>query len=172
MARGYKYFQFISEELMDLAQSFFLLSDKREDNFVAGLSMGGYGAFKVALACPEKFSAAASLSGSLDMASRVIEIPEEDAMRYEFENIFGDLHKLKGSKNDLFYLADKLIESDLSKPRLYQCCGTEDFLHEDNITFKNYIEKKNAFDYTYVESPGTHEWGYWDAEIQKVLKWI
>ncbi|SHJ94008.1 S-formylglutathione hydrolase FrmB [Clostridium amylolyticum] len=172
MAKGYKYFEFVSEELIDLAQSFFPLSDKREDNFVAGLSMGGYGAFKLALARPEKFSAAASLSGSLDMASRVLEIPKEDAMRCEFENIFGDLHKLKGSNNDLFYLADKLIESDLPKPRLYQCCGTEDFLYKDNIEFKKYIEEKDIFDYTYEEGPGTHEWGYWDSKIKSVLKWI
>ena len=60
MARGYRYWTFVSEELPRLARSFFHLSASRDDNFVAGLSMGGYGAFKLALRCPEKFAAAAS----------------------------------------------------------------------------------------------------------------
>ena len=71
MKKGDKYFTFISQEVPELARSFFPLSEKREDNFIAGLSMGGYGAFKVALTYPERFCAAASLSGSLDIASRV-----------------------------------------------------------------------------------------------------
>ena len=65
MANGYNYWTFVSEELPAIARSFFPLSDAREDNFVAGLSMGGYGAFKLALRCPDKFAAAASLSGAL-----------------------------------------------------------------------------------------------------------
>ena len=52
MAHGYRYWTFISEELPALARSFFPLSDAREDNFVAGLSMGGYGAFKLGLTHP------------------------------------------------------------------------------------------------------------------------
>lgn len=54
MANGGNYFTFITEELPTLVQSYFPVSAKREDNFIAGLSMGGYGAFKVALSCPEK----------------------------------------------------------------------------------------------------------------------
>jgi len=63
MAHGLRYWTFLSEELPALARSFFPLSEAREDNFVAGLSMGGYGAFKWALRCPQQFAAAASLSG-------------------------------------------------------------------------------------------------------------
>lgn len=44
MAHGYRYWTYISEEIPALAQSFFHISDRREDTFVAGLSMGGYGA--------------------------------------------------------------------------------------------------------------------------------
>ena len=71
MAEGGQYWTFISEELPKLARSFFPLSPKREDNFVAGLSMGGYGAFKLALRKPDQYAAAASLSGALDMAAHL-----------------------------------------------------------------------------------------------------
>ena len=72
MEYGKKYWTFVSDELPQIARSFFHLSDKREDNFVAGLSMGGYGAFKLALNHPDRFAAAASLSGALDIRSRTL----------------------------------------------------------------------------------------------------
>ena len=169
MKHGYKYFTFISEELPKIAAQFFPLSNRREDNFVAGLSMGGYGAFKLALSCPEKFAAAASLSGAVDMSSRVKSNQIQDTT--EIQNIFGNLNSIENSENDLFYLAKKVSVSNGLKPKLYQCCGTEDFLYEDNINFKKFI-KETTLDYTYDESPGIHEWKYWDAEIQKVLKWL
>jgi S-formylglutathione hydrolase FrmB len=169
MKYGYKYFTFISEELPEIARQFFPLSEKREDNFVAGLSMGGYGAFKIALSLPDKFSAAASLSGAVDMAARFEN--NTSGADEEFYNIFGDLTSFRSSEHDLFHLAKRVSASNGSKPKLYQCCGTEDFLYEDNITFKNFIEKTD-FDYTYEEGPGVHDWAYWDAQIQRVLKWL
>ncbi|MCM0649565.1 esterase family protein [Clostridium swellfunianum] len=169
MKHGYKYFTFISEELPEITKQFFPLSDKREDTFAAGLSMGGYGAFKLALSCPDKYAAAASLSGVVDIASRVKRAQLQDTA--ELESIFGNLNAVENSENDLFYLSKKVLASDVPKPKLYQCCGTEDFLYEDNINFKGYIEKTN-FDYTYEEGPGIHNWNYWDTQIQKVLKWL
>lgn len=169
MKHGDKYFTYITEELPEIVRQFFPLSGKREDNFVAGLSMGGYGAFKVALSCPEKYAAAASLSGALGIAEIVAQVDDND--KAGFYNIFGDLNLLAGSENDLYYLAKKLLASNGPKPRLYQCCGTEDYLYENNQNFRNFIAGTN-FDYTYNEGPGEHTWDYWDAEIQKILKWL
>src|SRR5512134_1938552 len=73
MVYGGKYWQFVSEEVPAVVQSLFPLSSDRKDNFVAGLSMGGYGAFKLALTYPERFAAAASLSGGLDLCETVRE---------------------------------------------------------------------------------------------------
>jgi S-formylglutathione hydrolase FrmB len=169
MKHGYKYFTFINEELLEVSRHFFPLSNRREDTFAAGLSMGGYGAYKLALSSPEKFAAAASMSGALDIVSVInnnsLEIPEE------LYNIFGNFDSVKDSENDLFYLAKKVSSSTGPKPKLYQCCGTEDFLYKDNLGFKNFIEK-TSLNHTYEEGSGTHEWGYWDNQIQKVLKWL
>jgi len=166
MRHGYKYWTYISEEIPRLARSFFPLSDKREDNFVAGLSMGGYGAFKLALTCPDRFCAAASLSGALNMADRLDEIDEEDRSL-----IYGHEAEVRGSENDLLALAERAVHGRAQVPRLYQCCGTEDFLYDHNICFRDHALSL-GLDLTYEESPGEHEWGYWDKQIQRVLEWM
>ena len=85
-------------------------------------------------------------------------------------NIFGDLDKVPGSQHDLFTLAQKVSKSSI-QPRLFQYCGTEDFLYADNLRFRDHI-RPLGFDYTYEETPGDHKWKYWDMEIQKVLAWL
>ena len=102
MVRGNRYWTYVSEELPSLMRAYFPLSARREDNFAAGLSMGGYGAFKLALSHPTRFAAAASLSGALQRFSGN---PPADAPKEwiaELENMFGDLGKFTGSSNDIF----------------------------------------------------------------------
>jgi putative tributyrin esterase len=169
MAHGYRYWTFISEELPALARSFFPLSDARSDNFVAGLSMGGYGAFKLALRCPTKFAAAASLSGALDIALRSKDY-DEDRKR-EWRNVFGNLSAIAGGNDDLFHLARRLAGSRSPKPLLYQWCGTEDHLYPFNLRFRDHA-KALRLPLTYEEGPGDHSWSHWDRRIQRVLDWL
>jgi S-formylglutathione hydrolase FrmB len=173
MAYGGKYWQFISEEVPALVRDMFPLSSKREDNFVAGLSMGGYGAFKLALTHPDRYAAAASLSGAVDI-SEVVRVKKEDPLNKawieEMRTVFGDLSKVPGSKHDLFTLAKKVAKAPV-KPRLYQCCGTEDDLYPDNVRFRDAAQKL-PLDLTYEEGPGEHNWAYWDKMIQNVLGWM
>lgn len=168
MAYGQRYWTFISEELPFIARNLFPISNRREDTFVAGLSMGGYGAFKLALTHPDRYAAAASLSGAIDVAAKIEELGNAND---ECRLIFGDNPQIRGTKNDLFYLAERVANSKGPKPRLFQCCGTEDFLYTDNIRFRDFCSKL-SLELTYEEEPGTHEWGYWDKKIQRVLEWI
>ncbi|MBI5833204.1 MAG: esterase family protein [Armatimonadetes bacterium] len=169
MAHGLRYWTFVADELPALCRSWFPLSAAREDNFVAGLSMGGYGAFKLALARPTQFAAAASLSGALDVATRLGEA--EGDWRREMENVYGDLTTVAGSDNDLLALLDKLAASEQPRPRLFQWCGTEDFLYEHNHSFLTRAAQAGvAVDYT--EGPGGHTWDKWDEQIQNVLTWL
>lgn len=169
MECGGAYWDFIAEELPTVARAFFPISEAREDTFVAGLSMGGYGAFKLALACPDRFAAAASLSGALDLAGRA-QNPDFEWER-EFSFIFGGREALPDSTNDLFRLADDLAASDTPRPALYQICGTEDFLHPDNLRFRDHLQACGLA-CRYEERPGAHDWGFWDREIQNVLAWL
>ena len=167
--RGQRYWAFLSEELPRLARHFFPLSARPAENFVAGLSMGGYGAFKLALTHPERYAAAASLSGALDVARLVSE--EESAGGSELQQIFGPSEPLTHSANDLFHLAKQLVRRPGPRPALYQWCGTEDFLHADNVRFRDRATALGLA-LTSEEGPGGHEWACWDAQIRRVLDWL
>jgi putative tributyrin esterase len=169
MWHGNRYWTYISEELPNMARLLFPLSGARQDNFVAGLSMGGYGAMKLGLTYPDRYAAAASLSGALDV-SQLLKGSGKSWKR-EMRNIFGDPKKVIGSGNDLFALSTKIAASKWRKIPLYVCCGTDDFLIEANRSFKLKADQL-GLNLTYEESPGNHEWGYWDRMIQRVLEWL
>ena len=154
----YNCYSYITEELVPFCRESFNLSPRREDTFVAGLSMGGYGAFKLALLKPEMFSAAASFSGAMDMER----IANDRDMTMVFDS------PVKGSVNDLFHLAENI---GAVKPRLYQWCGTEDFLYADNVKFRDFMQKLD-FDYTYKEGSGDHDWKCWDDQVRKVFAFM
>jgi len=165
MANGQRYWQFVSEEMPMLMRQYFPLSEKREENFVAGLSMGGYGAFKLALNHPDRFAAAASLSGALDL----VQLWEKAEGKGTLAETFNG--SMKGTMNDLMHQASELVRSGAPRPRLYQWCGTEDFLYQDNQSFRNHAQAI-GLDVAYSEGPGGHTWDRWDEQIQKVLAWI
>src|SRR5918912_1701636 len=129
-AYGGRYWTFVAEELPELVRRFFRVSERREDTFVAGLSMGGYGALKLALRQPERFAAAASLSGALDLVdlSRRPR-PEGPAL---WRRVFGG-RVSAGAEDDLFA---PLRRGDAARlPALHVSCGTEDELLASNRRF-------------------------------------
>jgi S-formylglutathione hydrolase FrmB len=167
MRHGLAYERYIAEELPTIVRGLFHVSSRREDTFVAGLSMGGYGAFKLALTYPGRYAAAASLSGALDMAARWTRAPERIG---DMELVFGG--DPAGTPNDLMHLARRLAaDAGRPRPRLFQCCGTEDFLIEDNHAFRD-LAHQLGLELEYREGPGAHTWSYWDAAIQQVLPWM
>lgn len=170
MKYGKAYWSFLTEELPRKACEFFPLSDKREDNYVAGLSMGGYGAMKWALNKPEQFAAAATLSGVVDLNSEISNMEEGNPLSQTLFNAFGD-ENIEGTMHDVLYLLKKIDQSEGNKPKIYQACGTEDFLYEGNVAFKTIAEQTHLDVVTTFDS-GAHEWGYWDRHIQKVLEWL
>jgi putative tributyrin esterase len=130
MKYGLKYWTFISEELPQICREFFPnISNKREDTYAAGLSMGGYGAMKLGLLKSEKFGAVASLSGAVDIVSPMKNRPQDAGL---FQLIYGSAEEVEGSDNDLLAAAVQLKKSNKPIPRIYMWCGTEDFLYQDN----------------------------------------
>jgi putative tributyrin esterase len=165
-AYGGRYWTFLSEELPQLVGSLFRVSDRREDTFVAGLSMGGYGALKWALRQPGRFAAAASLSGALDVAGlRSRERPEDPPM---FERIF-DGRSPAGTDDDLLALIGRVDVATL--PALRVCCGVQDELIGANRRFVDACAAA-ALPLATSFGPGAHDWAYWDTQIQEVLDWL
>lgn len=171
MKYGLNYYTYITKEIPHIIQSYFPISDKREDNFIAGLSMGGYGAFMIALRNPEMFSAAASLSGALDLT--VFLNNKDERIDPMAKMLFGSDEEFINSDYNLGRLLSKLSKEKekVILPRLYQCCGTEDYIYPLNESFRA-AANKYGIDITYEEGPGEHEWGYWDTNIQRVLKFL
>lgn len=161
-AHGHRFWTFLSEELPAVVSAFFRVSNRPEDSFVAGLSMGGYGAIKWALREPSRFAGAASLSGALD----IVGLSAQPERRDLFARVFDGT---PGPDDDLFVL---LTQSDpTTVPPLHISCGTEDPLLDGNRRF--IAAAANAgVDVTVDLGPGEHEWGFWDEQIQRVLDWL
>ncbi len=137
------------------------------DSFVAGLSMGGFGAFKLALNQPESVAAAGSFSGTVDILGR---LAMQRGSREEFRRIFGSPDQVGKSLNDLPWLVSR--DREAAWPRLFQCCGTEDPFLEINRNFRN-AARDHHVPLTYVEDAGYgHTWDYWDLKIQSFLEWL
>lgn len=169
---GMRYWTFVSEELPGICREFFpRMSDRPEDTLAAGLSMGGYGAWKLGLRAGETFGAAAALSGALDIVQDYRRnITDNPQLIPLFQGIFGSEEQLKGSDNDILALARKRVLEKKKLPRLYAWCGTEDFLYQGNLTAWEHV-KKLGYDLTCGESTGDHQWKYWDEKIQDILRW-
>lgn len=158
-----KYWTFVSEELPEIVKGMFPVSHHLSDTYAAGLSMGGYGALKLALS--KHYAMGCSLSGAVDMASRM----EGTDRSWELHLIFGSKKEMVAAGGDLFVLADQCKKSG-QMPKIYCVCGTEDFLYEDNLRFKHHMENLRWPDFTYEEFPGTHNWEFWDHHVQTALK--
>lgn len=165
---GANYFSFIATELPELCRrSFRGMSEKCEDNIVAGLSMGGYGALKLTLSRPEQYGACISLSGSLDITRK-----GRPCNLAEWQSIFGyglqSPLELEGSEHDLFALAARNRAEGKPFPSLYLWCGTEDSLIEVNRRFDRHLTDLDV-SHTFECSEGDHTWRWWDLHIKEAL---
>lgn len=157
---GHRYWEFVSEELPEVVGSFFRVSTRPEDTFVAGLSMGGYGAVRLALTHPDRYAAAASMSGALDIVRAMADPARAELSR----RVFGDA---VAPAEDLF----SLLERAATVPPLHLSCGTEDPLLDHTSDFAA-AATAAGHDVTTDLRPGAHEWSFWDTEIQRVLAWL
>jgi S-formylglutathione hydrolase FrmB len=160
-----QYETYIARDLVGFVDATFPTIAARQGRALAGLSMGGYGALKLALKNPDLFCAAHSFSGAVDMATRSQE--DDDDWTHELKLIFGDV--IAGTPNDLFTLAKD--GDPATRPAISFDCGVDDFLIEDNRRFHAHLTKL-GIDHIYAEHPGDHNWEYWDTHIQDALPWI
>ena len=170
MANGARYFTFITEELPSACRGFFRgMSDKREDNLIGGLSMGGYGAVKAALSYPERYGACICLSGALDIASFGRDYTNE------WRAIFGyDLkssEELRGSRHDVYTIAKENARLGKAFPKLYMWCGDDDYLLDYSVRFDKLLTEL-GIEHKYDQSEGNHSWGWWDKHIKDGLEYV
>ena len=169
-ASGNFYGRFIGEELVRVTRKAFPLSDKREDTFIAGLSMGGFGAIRNGLKYHDTFGYIAGLSSALHILENVGEDTGARKIAFE-ESCFGDLKEAVNSDKNPRFLIDRLVREGAEKPEIYMACGVDDGLIKVNRTYRDLFLEK-GFDVKWYEGPGAHEWDFWDAQIKEVLEWL
>ena len=164
---------FISKDLVEFTRRSFPLSHRREDTFIGGLSMGGFGAIVNGLQHPETFGAVCALSSALILDSMQENREYTDFLMTNkgyYESVFGDLDQVRGGVNDYDALAEQVAKEPV-KPRFYMACGTEDSLIGVNRDFRDHLQTL-GFDVTYEEGPGVHDWYFWDTYILKAMEWL
>lgn len=171
---GKAFCQFIGKDLVEYTCKTFGLSDKREDIFIGGYSMGGFGALHSALVYPDTFGKVFALSSAL-IIHNIMNIPsdfKDGIADFEYyQSVFGDLENLETSENNPEYLIHKLIDKGVEIPEIYMFCGTEDFLIEQNRSFYQFLLEKRI-DAKYEEHPGSHDWTFWNRYLESAVLWL
>ncbi len=160
-AEGAAYESHIMADVIGFTERFFPAMRTREGRVIEGLSMGGYGAMKLALKHADKFCSVVAHSSAFDVRRRV----ENHERAAEFRRIFGD--DPAGKDNDPFHLAEVIHRKLL--PAIRIDCGTEDGLLEENRAFHRHLEKLQIA-HEYAEYPGSHNWAFWDEHVQEALR--
>ena len=169
MCHGGAYYTYIAKELPAICRSFFAgMSASPADQYIAGLSMGGYGAWKIGMR-EGNFAGIASFSGSLDVYERCRNTPPDN--RRFWEDIFGDIEAIPGSQEDVYALTEQMIASGRPIPKLYLSCGTEDRLLPASRRMRDLLAEKNI-PFEYREAPGNHNWEFWDVELERVMEYF
>ena len=173
MANGQAYFSYITEELPAWLAAIFRISSARENTYIAGLSMGGYGAFKAAFLRPDLYTAACSLSGVLALNAFLAppDKVENQALMHEFDLLFGGLQNLPGSLNDPMTWLKNAAEGSTPLTRLSAACGLEDDLLPLNRLFVQAAAQVGV-PLDYQEEPGKHDWIFWQRQIEKFIQTI
>ncbi len=172
-ATGFKYATFVGEEFVEYTRKTFNLSSDRDDTFIGGLSMGGFGALHTALMFPQTFSKTLALSSALihNGLKNMKPTDSNPVANYAYyRQMFGDLEKLPESDNSPEVLLKKLVDTGAEVPAIYLAVGTEDFLLEPNKAFKAFCDSLNV-PVTFFTGPGVHDFVFWRAQLRAGLEW-
>lgn len=147
-----KFSEFLEEELPNLMSGYFPISKRAEDSYIAGLSMGGYGALLHFLRRPEKYRAVGCFSGAVGK--------------------FDYAETEEGKDYNIYHLIDTRLKEGAIKGDIYVSCGNEDFILDCSLKLKKYLEdKKVKFSWKKVDCYG-HEWRFWDEQLEEFIKWL
>ena len=169
-----RYGAFVGTELVEQTRAMLHLSHRREDTFIGGLSMGGYGALRIGLLNAETFGSIVAFSSvdAVDLAASARPVNDRFPFmaRPFLESLFGDLDAVPGSDADVRALARRVAGRG-SLPRIYLSCGDGDTLMDANRELEGYL-RDLGFDVRYEQGEGSHEWGFWTRALARALDWL
>jgi len=165
-AEGPAYTWYIAGELVAFVERNFQVKRTRDARCIGGLSMGGYGALRVALSHPDRYASANSHSGALLYGARNAVRSPSPLTPAEQRHIFGPTPA--GSDHDLLALAERAKASGGALPELLLDCGTDDHLLADSRAVHKALTRLGIA-HEYREFPGAHDWDYWDVHVRDAL---
>ncbi len=175
---GPRYWKYVAEELPQVCQTLLPLSPKREDNFVAGLSMGGFGAMKMGILQGEQFAAVLCMSGSSLQPDRAKDFgkgmrrsgKDPDIMPMaHLESLFGDMNQFKGSIHDMYHYAALNVQQKKQLPKFFFTVGDQDFARQDVEDAHQHLTSL-GYETFFELVPGYgHEWDFWDLTLKKAI---
>ena len=174
ISTGHQFCKFLGEELLGYVRSTFGLATNKDETFICGMSMGGFGAIHTALYYPEVFGKAVGLSSALIVheVAGMTEGGGNSIANYEYyRECFGDPAKVIESDNNPETLVKKLKAEGRPIPQILMSCGTEDFLLESNRQFHNFLDAEGV-PHIYEEDTGTHDMVFWNKYVQKFIPLI
>lgn len=167
---GDAYGAFIGEELVEESRKLFPLSTKREDTWIAGLSMGGYGALRNGFKYDETFSKVIALSSrilSKNEATKKEKLPKNVINQRLSTIIKSDTLADLSSENDPY----ELVLNRKEEQDIFIACGLEDYLYIENKAFHEFLTTEKIA-HEYFATPGAHDWDFWNEYIEKAVKWM
>lgn len=171
ISTGHQYCKYVGEELIDYVRKTFGLAQKREDTYIMGFSMGGFGALHTALYYPDVFSKTAGLSSALIVheVAGMTDGKGNDVANYEYyRECFGEPSELLESRNNPETLVRLIKSEGKEMPEIFISCGTEDFLIENNRQFHNFLESEGV-KHIYDEESGIHDMVFWSKCVDKYI---
>lgn len=162
---GEAYMRYVGEELPAFTRRLFPLSSRREDTFIAGLSMGGFGALNAGLTYPETFGKVAALSAALRPWKRMDKPQGGCVQRPAYARA------LFGQDTEPWNTLTLARQCGARAPELWLSCGAQDDLLEENIALVDGLRQAGIPAY-FDQPPGAHNWDFWDREIQRVIDWL
>ncbi len=168
------YGRYVGQELVEFTRVLFPLSDKREDTFIAGLSMGGYGALINGLKYSDTFGYIGGFSAGLLLNDILNETELIKGLGWPstfYDRVLGKKDTLLGSDKDYCFLVDELKRQQKEIPCIFLSIGKNDFLYKQNQDFRSFLSERNV-KYVYEEGEGSHEWDFWDKCLKSFLNWL
>ena len=178
---GGRYFDYVTEELPRMIYSQLPISPLREDNFIAGMSMGGHGTMKCGFTKPEKYAAMGifSCGNFIDMMGKGGMAPggKRHPLNFIRWQVFGtddgDLTKCHDTENDNRYLARLASESGKPLPKIFACCGCQDGCHDNELEDLRYFTTlPNPYDVVFFDGDGVHYFDFWDKWLDVFIQWL
>jgi putative tributyrin esterase len=162
---GDRYEDYITQDLVTDVETRFPAARGRTNRAIMGISMGGFGAVKLALRHPDLYGFAGGLSSALDAPGRPFSISRIGQYRH-YRSIFGPAESASRRENDPLVLARSVDPAKM--PYFFLTCGDEEGLLSTNRHFVQILEQRH-FPYEFHIVPGGHDWNQWNARLDSVF---